>query len=200
MFRVDWGILPSYVGIVVSHYKWFPIKQTSMMEKQERIVWLNRFQEVIHGKKHKQKILVNRVLAVVSKRYAHCWVRKISEFWDMSMMYCWPLPVLLLERDTIVFLFQTISNVFDVICCQLIWNVLYIYVLVYATGIFSFQNGSRMASILNLVCLLCLACCIGILRRFCFSRGWGIDQPKFSQDKSRVVTVFRPGIRLVCFQ
>ena len=88
-------------------------------------------------------------------------------------------------------LFQTISNVFDVICCQLIWNVCTSTYLYMPLGFFIpewIQNGIHFESGVSTVSSMLHWDSQTVL----FSRGWGIDQPKFSQDKSRVVTVSAP--------
>ncbi len=54
-------------------------------------------------KKHEQKVLVNK--GGGSKTLcSQLLVRKISEFANMSPIYCWPLPVLLFERTGVLYL------------------------------------------------------------------------------------------------
>lgn len=77
------------------------------------------------------------------------------------------------------------------ICCQLIWNVFtstYLYMPLGFCIPEWIQNGIHFESGMSTVSSMLHWDSQTVL----FSRGWGIDQPKFSQDKPRVVTVSTP--------
>ena len=181
MFRVDWGILPSYVGIVVKASIMIPIKQPVWFDGTVRKNFVAKsVQEVIHGKsinnntgEEGTRSGFKTLCSLLGEEDFRVWEYVSDVLLTTTCLASWKRYHIVLFKKNRMCSMWFAANSYGMFLhlrtCICHWD-------------FAFQNGSRMASILNLVCLLCLACCIGILRQFCFL----VAEALISQSSHRI--------------